>query len=147
MLDYGNAQLTRAEQCGAHDLIGKDGLAVVGQSHGTGFAKRSKVGELLAFAPDGCSGDGKDVDLSVACGVLQPAGDFRRIVHGRGIGHDAYRGKTAGRGRPRTAGDGLLVRLAWLAQMDVDVNEPRSNDQPAGIEVFIGLTTQLARRG
>src|SRR5258708_4527454 len=46
-----------------------------------------------------------------------------------------------------TAGDGFFVALSGLAEVNVQIDESRSDDQTAGIKLFIGTATDLVRQG
>src|SRR5262249_34345981 len=61
----------------------------------------------------------------------------RRVVIDRvGIRHATDRGESASHSRARSRFDGLLVFEARLAQMHMQVNEARSNDQSRGVKSF-----------
>ncbi len=130
----------------AHDRVAEDRLAVVGEGHGACPLERGEVSELFAMAADGCSGNRKDVHVRAARGIEHPAGDFSRVIHGAGVGHGADGGKAAGGCGHGAAGDRLFVGLAGLAQVNVNIDEARCDDESAGVEAFIGATAQLARR-
>ena len=83
----------------------------------------------FAHAAAGGRGDGKDAGAGVALRALHPARGLHRIVDRNGVWHGADGGKSARRSRRGSGRDGLLVALPRLAQMDVDIDQPRRNDQ------------------
>ncbi len=89
-----------------------------------------------ALAGAGRGGDGKDIDHGAALGLPQPLHPFDRIDDRGGVGHGAD-GSESARGRGRRAGSNrLFVRLAGLAQVNVQIDETGRDDQSAGIELF-----------
>ena len=78
---------------------------------------------------------------------------FGRVVDRSGVGHGGHRGEPARGGRGRAGGDGLLVALAGLAQVDVHIDETGCNGEAGGVEdLNIGSgravgRLQLAGRG
>src|SRR5688572_29898321 len=56
-----------------------------------------------------------------------------------GVGHRYHRGKSAGGGCPRPAGDVFFPLLSGLAEMDVQVDESRPDPGSAGIERLLGV--------
>ena len=60
-----------------HDVVVKDGFAVVGDSDGAGGLEGRVVGERLAEGAAGCRRDGEDASGSTALRRLHPAHDLR----------------------------------------------------------------------
>src|SRR2546430_17608318 len=60
--------------------------------------------------------------------TLFPYTTLFRSGDGVGVGHRTDRGEPARRGRARAARDRLFVLVARLAQVDVEVHEPRCDD-------------------
>src|SRR6202012_4855053 len=89
-----------------------------------------------AHGAAGGGGDGEDADGGVALGREHPFGDLGRVVHRNGGGHGADAGEAAGRGGRSAGGDGFLVALAGLAQMDVNVDEAGGDDEAVGVDDF-----------
>ena len=54
----------------------------------------------------------------------------------RGVGHAHDGGEAARGGGVRAGGDGFLVRLAGLAEVDVDVDEAGAGDEAAGVDLL-----------
>jgi hypothetical protein len=74
----------------------------------------------------------------------QPAQRLHVIQRRRGVRHGADRGEAALGGGGGAGGDRLLVVLAWLAQVDVDIDQAGRDDQPAGVD---GLARSIALAG
>src|SRR5215813_11967457 len=130
-----------------HDFVLQDGFAVVSYSDSSGALESGKIRELLAKASHRSRRNRKHIDSRATFRVLHPAGDGRRIVDRRSIGHGADRGETAGRPRHGPRGNGFFVRLSGFAEMNVKVNETRCNDQAPRVEGFLGRALEFARGG
>src|SRR4028118_1473338 len=61
-------------------------------------------------------------------------GDRPVVVGGDGVGHAGHGGEAAGRRRHGAGAHRLLVLLTGLAQVDVDVDQPRGDDEAGGVE-------------
>src|SRR5258708_19539372 len=72
---------------------------------------------------------------------------LRRVHYGRGIRHRTNRRETSRSSGSGAACDGFFVALAGLAEVNVQIDESRSDDQTAGIKLFIGAATDLVRQG
>ena len=123
----------------AHRLLHEFGrlhpAAVVREPHDL----RSQRREVRQFAAPALShGDrpvGDDPHRSVAADDLQlPFEVLRRIGRRVQVGHRADRRIAAAGRRGRTRGDGLLLREARFAQMDMHVHQPRNKVQPPEID-------------
>src|SRR5258708_19616610 len=77
----------------------------------------------------------------------QPRDPLRRVHYGRGIRHRTNRRETSRSSGSGAAGDGFFVALSGLAEVNVQIDESRSDDQTAGIKLFIGAATDLVRQG
>ncbi len=114
--------------------------------HRPGALQSAEVGEHRAFAGVGGGRDGKDVDHRAALRPLQPRDPLRRVDDGLRVGHAADRSESSGSGRGGAGGDGFLVALPGLAQVNVQVDEARSDDQATRIEFLVRSAANLARR-
>jgi hypothetical protein len=148
VLDHGQSHARRGGQGLAHDAVFEDGVAVVGDGHCAGGLDGRIVVDGLALRSARGRGDGKDANGRAALRRLHPAGNLRRVVHRDGVGHGRNGGESARRGRRRAGGDGLLVALAGLAQVDVHVDQAGRDGQAGGVQNFgaVGLL-QLAGAG
>ena len=143
VLHHRKIQLGAEAQRHAHHVIVENRLAVVGDGDRSGALQGAEIGERSApaAARGGC--DRKDVDHRPALGIPQPRHPLRRIDHGRGVGHGANRSESSGGSRGRSAGDGLFVTLARLAQVHVQVDEAGRDDQSARVELLVGAAANL----
>ncbi len=105
------------------------------------------IGELLPLAAARGRRHRKHVHQRAALRVLHPARNGRQVVDRGGVRHGADRGEPARCRRRRAAGDGFLMRLSRLSQMNVRIDESRRDDQSLGVDAFAGLALQLSRRG
>src|SRR5262249_41092822 len=87
--------------------------------------------------------DRKDIYRCAPLRLLQPCDPIRRIDDRMGIWHAANGGKSSSRSGGSAGGDSFLVTLAGLAQMDMQVDEARRNDQAPCIEFLVCVTTNL----
>ena len=69
------------------------------------------------------------------------------VGHRRGIRHHHHGGEPAGGRGLRTGGDRLLVGLARLAEVNMDVDQPRAGHQAAGIDLAGALLRDGGKRG
>ena len=101
-------------------------LAVVGVADSAGAVHQTHFGKLDAFAFFCNRAHHIDVRLSGLPAHSMDVFDAGGILNRRvGIGHTDDRGKTARDGRRRTAGDGLFFLIARLAEMNVNIDQPR----------------------
>src|SRR6266480_5659186 len=110
-------------------------LAVVREGDAPRLRELRQLRELLT--PE-ATRDGADrVD---AHGAVLPrlgadvVGDGAVVVDGARVRHARDRREAAGRRRARPRRDGFLVLVAWLAQVHVDVDEPRADDLAASVQ-------------
>ena len=144
VLDHGHSGTRGGGQRLVHDGVAQDRLAVIAHSNGARGLERAIFCKRLAHAAPRRRGDGENACARATLGALHPAGCLDRVVDRHGIGHGADAGKAArGRGR-RAGGDGFLVTLTRLAQVHVDVDQPRRHHQSGG---FQDLCILLLRRG
>jgi hypothetical protein len=62
------------------------------------------------------------------------------------VWHAADRSKTASGGGGRASGDGFFVSLPRLAQVNMQVNKTRGDDQTASIEFVVSASTNFIGR-
>ncbi len=136
-------QLSAEKESLTHDVVFEDGLAVVGDGDRSGGVQRTEVGERGSLARSRGGGNGKDVDDGTAFRLAKPFDPLHRIDDWNSVGHGADRCKATGRRSGSAGCDGLLVPLPGLAQVHVQIDEARRDDEPAGIE-FLGLVVDAA---
>ena len=90
--------------------------------------------------------DRKYIHHGSALGMPQPCDPLGGVHHGRGVRHGANRSEPSGRGGGRAGGDGFFVALSGLAQVNVQIDKSRGNDQTARIEFFVGAAANLVRQ-
>ena len=83
---------------------------------------------------------GKTLASPTRCASRQDEFDLALVVQGRfGVGHAADRREPAGDGGRGAAGDGLFLLVARLAEMHVNVDQPRRDEAPRGVDQAIGF--------
>ena len=145
MLDDRNPQLLRHLQRLAHQFVIQNGFAIVAYGDGAGAFQLGIIGEFLPLAAARGGRHRKHVHQRTTLRVLHPARDCRQVVHRSGVRHGADRGESSGCRRRRTAGDGFLMRLSRLSQMNVRIDKSRRDDQSLGVDAFAGFALQLSR--
>ena len=125
----------------AHDQRIVHAAAVVGEHpHLRGRAgHRAELGHPLAAQADGDGADRVHVDepdLGTAAAHVQR--DDVGVDDRSGVGHREHGGEPAERGRRRARRDRLGLLAARLAQVGVQVDEPRQQDEPVGVERLVG---------
>src|SRR6266849_7134120 len=146
VLNHAKIDLRRQAQRLTHHRVIEDGLAVVGDAHGSGTLQSAEISEHSAFAGMSRGADRENIDHRAALWLLEPGYPVRRVDDGLGIGHATYGSETSGRGGSGPGGDGLLVALAGLAQMDMQVDESGRDDQATSVEFVVRCTACLAWR-
>ena len=130
---------------GHYARVGND-FAIIGESHRAGLRHRGDLGNLFALAPLGRAADDEHPRLLRQCGlVMNELDPRRRIQRRRGVGHDAHGGESAVDRARRAAGDGLAMHWAWLAEVNVNIHQPRRND--AAFRINHVRSRLPARRG
>ena len=112
-------------------------MAVVRQRDDSGIEERADGSEFLAFQSLGDCPGAEDIHAGFACGFFFDPSDRRGAV-GRGIciRHGDDGGESTGGCGARAAGHRLFVRLAWLAEMDMDVDQAGGHNQTGGVHGF-----------
>ena len=129
MIGNGNVERAGVFQRSAHQVTGDDGLAVVRDRDGPGAHHLPELGEPLALLADRDGADRMHARQSGAPRLPHDESHCRLVVgDGIGIRHRADRREPARRGRARAARHRLFVFVAGLAQMHVQIDEPRSDD-------------------
>ena len=127
--DHRRAERQRVLHRPAIEIRIHDALAVVGERHAAGLGQLGELGQLLAAEPARHRADRVDAHAAFAARFVEDVvGDRAVVVDGLRVGHRAHGGEATGRGRARTGRDGLLVLVAGLAQVDVHVDESRTDD-------------------
>src|SRR5713101_4587332 len=134
MADDGRAEGQGVFHRAAVDLGVHDALAVVGEGDAPRLGQLGHLGQLLALeaARDGADRvDAHDAfDARLGHDVVR---DRAVVVDRIGIRHAGH-GREAARGRgARAAGDGLLILVAGLPEMDVDVDQAGTDDLAGGV--------------
>src|SRR5581483_3430914 len=127
----------------AHKLVVLHAAAIGGDSDAARALERSGGGDLLALLPGSDAPGGINPDDGIAVGDILDELDRAGVVrHRHGVGHADDGGETAGGGGARAARDGLLVRLAGLAEVDVNIDQAGAGDEAGGIDLagafFVG---------
>ncbi len=115
----------------AHQKRRRHGTAIVGERHAAGSFLFAELGELLPFRAERHCADRIHARQSRFGGFLEDElGDAGVVVDRFGVRHAGDGGESAGDGRSRAGGDRLLVFLTRLAQVHVNIDQPR-RDHPA----------------
>jgi hypothetical protein len=124
----------------AHEFVVLDAVAVVGDGDDAGAFERADGGEGLALHADGDAAGGENFHDGVAAnGVVDVLDGAGVVGDGRRVGHAHDGGEPAGGGGAGAGGDGFLMRLAGLAEVDVDVDEAGAGDEAGGVDFLRGL--------
>ena len=119
----------------AHDAGVRDGVAVVAEADAACVRQLAHLRELLTGAALRHCADRQHAHEAGLPRSLHDVVDGAAIVHRRlGVGHGADGSEAAARRRPSAGLDGLLVLEAGIAQVRVEVDEPRRNDEAGGVD-------------
>jgi hypothetical protein len=136
------ADNARNSQC--HHIVIFHSAAVVAEGDRSGGLERREVGEVLARPPARDAGHRRDLAISDFARPLDDPADALRLVERRiGIRHANNVCEPPGRCGPSARFDGLLVPLPRLAQVHVNVHQPRTNNPPGRINRFRALRRTL----
>ena len=141
MGDHRHAQHRRILHRPAHQLPVRHGLTVIADAHA---ARGTKIGQLRQLFP--FQGPAHRTDrIHPARAIPRRLGDDHLrygplVVRGKGVGHRADSGVAARYGCASSGGDGLLVLLPRLAQVRVQIDESRDDDEARGIDHFSSLS-------
>ena len=114
--------------------VGKP-LPVVGERDGARDPHFAELRELFPELAAGDRADGIEPRPRLAPRLGRDELRDRAVVDdGVRIGHRADRGKSAGGGGPQPRSDRLRILAARLAQVGVQVDEPRQHNEPGGVE-------------
>ena len=104
-------------------------MPVVGDGDHAGVLERADRREFLPGEALGDRAGGEDVDLGQSLGAVLNQRHRAGVVDRRaGVGHADDSGETAPRRRRRAGADGLLGRLARLAKVNVNVDQPGADN-------------------
>ena len=132
ILEYSRARRIRAAEA--------TGAAVVGERHGTTGHKLAKTRQFLALAALAHRAHGIDIGLASALALEHDKlGRGLAVDGGNRVGHAGHRGHSARQGGRGTRGDGFILLVAGLAQVDVNVDQAGADDQSAGVDDNLGL--------
>src|SRR5690606_10230459 len=102
---------------------------------GAGADELADLGEPLTLESDGDRADRVDPGGADAPSLREDEADGGGVVDRRvGVRHGADGGEPTGGSGTRARRDRLLVLAAWLAQVDVDVDEPRRDDEAGDVD-------------
>ena len=87
------------------------------------------------MAAEGGGGHGEEIDGGSRAGVEHPVEARDGVVDREVLGMATTVVKPPAAAARGAGGDGLLAGLAGLAQMDVDVDETRGDDEAGGVDV------------
>ncbi len=120
--------------CAAHDFVVLNAVAIVGECDHSGIKKRSDRSKFLAFQPLGDRSGAENIHTGFArCLFLDPSDRCGAVGRRIGIRHGDDGSESSCRCGACAAGHCLFVRLAWLAQVDMDVDQTRRYDEADGV--------------
>ena len=129
-----------------HQVVVLHALPVVGDGDHAGILERADRCQLLAGDALGDRAGDEHVDLGRTLRAILNQRHRAGVVDRRaGVGHADNSGETAARRRRRAGADGLLGRLARLAKVNVNVDQPGADDLAGHID-FRRALRRLARR-
>ena len=127
VLRHRHAKPRRRHQRSPHHLVLQHRFAVVGEPDRPRLHQLVEVRNLAAQAAECRRRHRQQLHHRAARRVQHPAQALHRIVHRSRIRHGHHGGESARRRRRRPGANRLLVRLPRLAQMHMDVDQPRRN--------------------
>jgi len=129
-----------------HQVVVLHAMPVVGDGDHAGVFQRTDRREFLAGEALGDRAGGEHVDPGQALGaVLNQCHRAGIVDRWAGVGHADDGGETAPRRRRRAGADGLLGRLARLAKVNVNIDQPRADNFAGGVDLRRAFR-RLARR-
>ena len=124
----------------AHQGRRGDRGSVVGERDGAAGDELAEFGQLFALASLADGADGIDVGLPGPLGLEHDElGRGLGVDGGHRVGHAGDRRHAAGQGGGRAGGDGLVLLVARLAEVDVNVDQARADDHAPGVDDDLGL--------
>ena len=119
----------------AHELVGLDAVAVVGDGDDAGAFERADGSEGLALHAHGDATGRVNVDTGGACGgVLDELDGAGAVGHWGGVGHADHAGEAAGGGGAGAGLDSFLMRLAGLAEVNMNIHQAGGGDEAGGVD-------------
>ena len=143
-LNHGKIDFGRQAQSVAHQ-VAENRFAIVGDGNRWGLLRSAKVGQHSALAGVSGSGDGEDVDHCAALRALDPRDPSGESTTGCVLGMQQTEVNLRPRLR-RFRWQWSLYTLAGFAQVDMQVDEAGSRDQPARVELVVCRSSKLAGR-
>ncbi len=132
----------------AHDRGVADAHAVVAQGDRPALKHRADLRQFLALSALGDRSDRKHIGQPHPLGLAQNEFDLPLVIQRRlGIGHAADGREPPRHRRRRAAGDRLLFLVARLAQMHVNVDQPRRDETTRRVDCPIGFAEIGSDRG
>ena len=137
MVDHREVVLRGVFQDPAHDLARRNRHAVIAQSDGSGLAQQREVGQLLPLLAKRRGGDRPDPSAAGGGRLLEHEPGHRRLVIDRiGVGH-AGDGTEATCGcRACARGNRLRLLAPGFAEVHVDIDEARGDEQVCGFDLL-----------
>ena len=119
----------------SHQLVALHTVAVVGDGDHPGLGEGTDGGEGFAFHVDGDTAGREHVHDGVAFDHILDILDRAGIARGgRGVGHANHGGKATGGRTVGTGRDVFLMGLARLAEVNVDVDQPRAGYEIGAVD-------------
>ena len=137
MIENGEAHHARVFDGSAHQLVILDASPIIGDRDDTGLPKRTDRRQFLAHQAFRNRAGGQHVDARhFGRAILDPGDGARTVRDGRRIRHADDGGESTRRRRPRAGLDRLLPAEPGLSKMDVEIDQPRADDEIAGINLI-----------
>ena len=131
MVDDDFAEHTRIFHSFPHEITVFHIAAVIGKSYNSFSRHPAHSGQFFTFKAFGQRADNVYFNDSFPHDfIFQAVDDDRAVNNGLCVRHRRYACKTAGRGRPRTAGNRFFLRLAGLPQMHMHIDKTGCNNEP-----------------
>ena len=129
----------------AHDRCIGDADAVIAERDRAAAMHRADLGQFLAGASLGDCADGEDIRQADTARLLRDEIDRAFVIERRlGVGHAADGGESPRHRRRRAGGDGFFFLITRLAEMDMDVDQPRRDKATGRIDDLIGFAKIIA---
>ena len=148
MLDHRDPERVAIIHHLARKLRSSDRFAVIAYGHDPGVTHRRNFGDRLTFTTDRRRTNRPDADAATSPRAIENKSRHARVVvHRLRIRHAAHRGEAALRRRTCASFDRLRIFLPGFAQVHVNVDKSRRDDQSTGIENFQPIGRRTATPG
>ena len=130
-----------------HQVGRGDRRPIIGERDRPAGDQLAEFRQLFALASLADGPDRKDVRLPGSLSLEHDElGGGLGVDRGQGVGHAGDGGHPAGQGGTGAGGDGLILLIPGLAEMDVDVDQAGTDDHPPGVDHDLGLLRAAAHR-